>query len=154
MSKFSEILQSTLRYYSNKVASYGATPRGVAWNSDKSQEIRFVNLLKISIGNVFFVNDIGCGYGALYTFLVKNGFDCGYFGIGVSQSMVDQAKLICGQNKKYEFIVGHECSRIADYSVASGIKGCEESIFETLGKIKMVGRKGFSFNCLTTCSDK
>ena len=57
-------------YYSRKVLRYGATPLGVDWSCVPTQELRFVQLLKLFDTKVAFsVNDIGCGYGALLTIM-------------------------------------------------------------------------------------
>ena len=36
-----ELVTRAARYYSEKVAAHGATPRGADWNSRESQELRF-----------------------------------------------------------------------------------------------------------------
>lgn len=162
MSAYSKELQSICEYYNNKITTFGTTPAGVDWNSLPSQEIRFLNLLKICTKNEFSLNDIGCGYGALYDYLTKHNFDCDYLGMDISQLMVDQAKSKHHQKPKCTFSCGTLCSRIADYSVASGIfnvklncdiPSWEKHILKVLEQINTVSSAGFAFNCLTKYSD-
>lgn len=62
-----KIYDAISKYYSHKIKQYGATPMGVDWNSEDSQIIRFDKLTQICPKKtVFTLNDIGCGYGALY----------------------------------------------------------------------------------------
>ena len=61
-----KILKEVSDYYSEKLAEHGNTPKGVDWNGEESQVLRFEQLTKvIHQGTVFSVNDYGCGYGAL-----------------------------------------------------------------------------------------
>ena len=43
-----EIIKQVSDYYSQKVLSHGATPEGVDWNGEESQNVRFSQLLKIT----------------------------------------------------------------------------------------------------------
>ena len=57
-------------YYTSKVKEFGCTPFGVDWTCVATQEMRFVQLLKLcDFGSPFSLNDLGCGYGALAAFL-------------------------------------------------------------------------------------
>ena len=54
-------------YYERKLLAHGPTARGVDWNSESSQRLRFEQLLRViapdaPAGTVI---DYGCGYGAL-----------------------------------------------------------------------------------------
>ena len=44
-------------YYSNKIREYGATPKGVDWNGEDGQLIRFHQLSKIIKKTDFSIND-------------------------------------------------------------------------------------------------
>ncbi|MCD6258801.1 MAG: hypothetical protein J7J31_04260, partial [Helicobacteraceae bacterium] len=63
------VLENITNYYSNKIQTYGATPKGVDWNGEAGQFIRFEQLSKIINGNDFSINDIGCGYGKYIEYL-------------------------------------------------------------------------------------
>ena len=72
MSGDSPILSQVAGYYSATLAEHGASPRGVDWNGEESQVLRFRQLARvIAADGAFTLNDVGCGYGALYDFLEK-----------------------------------------------------------------------------------
>lgn len=68
-------------YYSDKLAQHGERPRGVDWNGEESQTLRFEQLCKvIGMPIQFSINDLGCGYGALYDFLAQKYETISYAG--------------------------------------------------------------------------
>src|SRR5437868_9480849 len=108
-------------YYSAKVARFGATPSGVDWTCQATQEMRFVQLLKLcDFASPFSLNDLGCGYGALVAYLDRRHHDCAveYLGIDVSEAMVRQARRLWREHSGAAFAVGHASPRTADYAVA------------------------------------
>lgn len=150
-------------YYSSKVIEYGCTPKGVDWNDVPSQITRFVQLLKIIDGNnKFTINDIGCGYGALYEFMKNKYQFFEYYGLDISKVMIENAS----NNYKSEnvsFSVSNIPESIANYSVASGIFNVKLNannhdwlnyIKYTIDIMNQKSSNGFSFNCLTSYSDK
>ena len=58
-------------YYSEKLKIHGTTPKGVDWNNEESQFIRFEQLSKIINSDGSVLNDIGCGYGKYLEYLVE-----------------------------------------------------------------------------------
>jgi SAM-dependent methyltransferase len=108
------------------------------------------------------VNDIGCGYGALYDFLASENKIFSYFGIDVSDRMIQAAEQRYQDKSKAHFVLSSKPGQVADYSVASGIfnvrldRSNEEwlSYLEaTLDILNRTSRFGFAFNCLTAYSD-
>lgn len=161
----SHIIQEVERYYSKTIAQYGATPRGVDWNSSHSQNLRFSQCLKLlDLAAVpFTINDLGCGYGSLYQYLNMRNFEFSYFGVDVSKSMIAEANLLFGNNKNANFSVGDQFNIAADYTVASGIFNVKQNIdadtwfnyiISTINAVNTFSKKGFAFNCLTSYSDK
>lgn len=159
-----KILSKTQEYYNQKVEKYGASSKGVDWNTKDSQELRFAQLLKvIKTESEFSIIDYGCGYGALYEYmsLVYERFN--YQGIDVSPKMIEHATFLYGNRINCQFHLGSEIPNEADYIVSSGIfnvkqsflrEEWEEYVLNTLQKINSMSQKGFAFNCLTTYSDK
>src|SRR5580693_3571806 len=81
----------TAEYYTQKVKAFGCTPFGVDWTCQPTQEMRFVQLLKLcDFSAPFSINDLGCGYGALVAFLYRRHAGCAidYLGIDLSGEMV------------------------------------------------------------------
>ena len=54
-------LEQVKSYFGKRIEKYGASPRGVDWNSDESQNNRFDQLLKIVETPSFSILDYGCG---------------------------------------------------------------------------------------------
>jgi SAM-dependent methyltransferase len=159
----SDILGDVAGYYSGKVAAHGATPRGVDWNGAESQTLRFEQLCRI-IGarEAFSVNDLGCGYGALFDFLAARHKTFSYLGIDVSADMVESGRQRLSAAPGARFIQASEPDRTADYGIASGIFNvrleCPDAtwaahVYATLDVLDRTSKAGFAFNCLTSYSD-
>ncbi len=151
-------------YYTDKVKTHGATPKGVDWNGEESQTIRFEQLSKVIKKDNFTLADIGCGYGKYSDYLLSNYKSYSYSGYDLSKEMIANAKEIYN-SKNIEFLHIDNLDRIldVDYSIASGIFSVKmqhnESdwlsyISETLEMINTKSLSGFSFNMLTKYSDK
>jgi len=86
---FEGIKDKVGRYYSGRLHEHGASARGVDWNSEESQVLRFVQLARVlPPSGPFSVVDYGCGYGALVDFLERESADFGYQGVGSVGSVV------------------------------------------------------------------
>ncbi|MGO4390476.1 trans-aconitate 2-methyltransferase [Variovorax sp. M-6] len=157
------ILADVAAYYSDKLAEHGQSPRGVDWNGEEGQTLRFRQLCKIiDAPGPFSVNDLGCGYGALYDFLAAERKDLGYLGVDVSESMVEAARERLKGHAGARFIQASVPDQVNDYGIASGIFNVRlgrtdaewQSYLEaTLDALDRTSRLGFSFNCLTSYSD-
>jgi SAM-dependent methyltransferase len=111
-------------YYAAKLAGYGATPRGVDWSCTRTQRLRFAQLLRICPTNApFSLIDLGCGYGALATFLAKHwsAASVEYLGIDLSSEMVRRGRRRHSNDCRVRFAVGRNVLESSDYVVASGI---------------------------------
>lgn len=158
-----ELLTEVAHYYSQKLAQHGETPRGVDWNGELGQELRFEQLCKIiDRPDQFTLNDLGCGYGALHDFLAVRYSGLSYSGIDVSEGMIRSAEQRHRGVQQARFLLGSEPDRVADYGVASGIfnvrLGRNDAEWQayleaTLDVLDRTSRIGFSFNCLTSYSD-
>ena len=151
-------------YYEQKILQFGASPKGVDWNSEESQTLRFEKLIfLLDQKNRFTINDIGCGYGRLVQFLEDESFDYIYRGWDLSEKMINKAKLIHKNNLNIEFLIGSKADKIADYTIASGIFNVRQIISDKIWLkyiLKMLNNfdsfslKGFAFNCLSSYSDE
>ena len=161
--KTRDILTEVADYYSAKLAEHGETPRGVDWNGEESQALRFAQLAKIiQPSNTFSLNDLGCGYGALFDYLntVRQKFT--YIGCDVSNDMIEAAKTRYINHANAHFVVASEPPEMRDYSIASGIFNVrlgrsdtewQEYLQATLDVLNSKSHQGFAFNCLTSYSD-
>src|SRR5262245_2538170 len=85
----SDLLRQTRLYYDAKLAEHGPTARGVDWNTEESQHLRFRELAKVIDDVDASVLDYGCGYGALGAYLRSHGHRGPYTGFDISERMLD-----------------------------------------------------------------
>lgn len=158
-----DFLNDINTYYSEKIKTFGATARGVDWNSEKSQTVRFRELLKIVMGSDSFnLLDFGCGYGALFDYMKGKYPEFNYSGYDISNEMLIRAKELHGESslcqwenklsdKKYDYIIA---SGIFNVRLNATKEVWEKFIIETLCRLNQISNKGFSFNMLTSYSDE
>jgi SAM-dependent methyltransferase len=162
-----QLLNRIAKLYTDGLAEFGPVAKSVGWRGEISQKLRFQKLIQVIDEEVktreLSVNDLGCGYGAMYQYLKD---DCGlkiakFFGYEISQEM-----LSCAQNmikdEEAVFVVSDHILYEADYSFTSGIFNVKFDIEEGLWKhyIEEVllnmhekSTRGFAFNVLTTYVD-
>jgi len=157
------LLDAVRRYYSEKIVEHGPSAKGVDWRDEASQELRFDQLLKVcELSRPFTINDYGCGYGALASYLEKLGVDFGYTGFDISAEQLTQARELVGESERCRFVATAAELVPADYTVASGIfnvrldapvEAWAAQARETLARLHELSTGGFSFNMLTSYSD-
>lgn len=159
----SPILDDVAAYYSDKFVMHGETPQGVDWNSEDGQFLRFEKLTRVIDQPVFSLNDLGCGYGSFVQYLDRHycGFD--YHGFDVSPEMVQAGGRRYAGRREISFHLASAPDMVADFGVASGIFNVRlnyddqewlSHIVSVLDTLDRTSRRGFSFNCLTSYSDK
>jgi SAM-dependent methyltransferase len=151
------------QYFSEKLATFGATPKGVDYNGPDAQALRFEQLVKVvNPALPFSVTDYGCGYGAMFDFLFRKGWTFEYYGVDLIEEMV-----LAGRESHKECPNAHFTSNEkelpkADYLVAAGIfnikleaayEDWQEFVLKSLRNMNELCSKGFSFNMLTKYSD-
>jgi SAM-dependent methyltransferase len=149
-------------YFDQRIREHGATPRGVDWNSEASQNLRFDQLLKVVQVPRFSILDYGCGYGALADYMVEKGYEAEYYGFDILESTIALARQVhAGKPQRVFFSETAKLTGV-DYLVASGIfnvRGSNpfdtwtEHVVRLLGQFNSLSRKGFSSNFLTKYSD-
>lgn len=159
------LLSEVASYYSDKLAEYGETPRGVDWNGEDGQILRFEQLCGLiqDYAEGFSLNDLGCGYGAMFDFLSDRYTISSYLGVDVSQDMVRAAESRYKARPVARFIAKAEPDIVADYGIASGIFNVRlgrtdaewyDYLQTTLDVLDRTSHRGFAFNCLTSYSDE
>lgn len=158
-----DFLEDIANYYTGKLVQHGTTARGVDWNSEDGQALRFEQLCRvISADAQFSVNDLGCGYGSLLSYMQRRYPAFSYLGVDVSEEMVKAAAGHVPHDADARLIVGAAPDRVADYGIASGIfnvrlghqpDAWSQHVQNTLDVLNDTSRRGFSFNCLTRYSD-
>ena len=90
-----DIIKEVEKYYTDKIVQFGATPKGVDWNSIESQELRYEVLTKIIPRNkdFFSILDYGCGFGGMYNYYLNLFENFNYTGFDISEKMIEAAKI-------------------------------------------------------------
>jgi hypothetical protein len=152
------------QYFEERLTTHGATARGVDWNSETAQELRFSQLSKVvQPDQPFSLLDYGCGYGALADYLLRQGYPLlKYVGYDVLEQMVTKALEVFSDRPQCTFTDRFEALEPVDYAIASGIfnlkldtpyEAWTEYVTGELQKMDRLCTKGFSFNMLTKYSD-
>ena len=163
MAENSNLLKEVETYYSDKIKSHGISAKGVDWNSEASQELRFDILLKILPNSESFsLLDYGCGYGALLEYLEQKYSSVDYFGFDISEEMLLTARKYHSKNKSAKWM-SELNEQLYDYTIASGIfnvklnqqdAAWKEYVKDTILEMSKKSKKAFAFNMLTSYSDK
>lgn len=161
----SSTLDQVKELYSNNIRQHGKSPLSVGWRNVESQTLRFDKLTTGMDSSVpVTINELGCGYGAMYEHL-QNKLSSSlshYRGYDISEEMLEAAQNQIGINSNVELILDKKIQEKADYTFASGIFNVrfesddlswERHIFATLNNMNEVSYKGFSFNLLTSYVD-
>jgi SAM-dependent methyltransferase len=152
------------RYYAAKLQEYGPTPRGVDWNDERTQRIRFDHLLEVlsAATEPFSLIDFGCGYGALLDSLVEHHEAFTYTGYDVAPEMVAEARRRYPAEVRARFTSDRDGLEPADYAVASGVfnvkqdtaeSGWHAYVYEIVDTLARLSSRGFAFNALTAHAD-
>jgi len=153
-----DIYTTVARYYTAKVLRHGATPRGVDWTCTATQELRFVQLLRVCDGSArFSLDDFGCGYGAVLGYFDRwqPHAAVDYLGLDLSATMVRRGRRLWGERAHTRFVVGKTSPRVADYAIASGLFNVRlheppgrwtAFIARTLADMAATSRRGFAAN--------
>lgn len=157
------IREKVREYYEGKLRAHGATPSGVDWNSQESQELRFRQLARLWEDDASAsVLDYGCGYGALAGWLRSRGHDGSYTGFDLSGEMTSAARQQTSGLAGCGFTPDRTALAPADYAVASGVLNVKGDVsgddwhayvLATIHDLASLGQRGFGFNVLTLHSD-
>lgn len=157
-------LDPVARLYTASAQEHGLSSQGVGWPDAGSHQLRLGKLCTVlgeDDGEVT-VNDLGCGYGALYQFLQDRGVRVGrYYGYDISREMLElAARALPGPN--VDLIESDHLLHEADYSFACGIfnvrlevdvAAWEAHVHRVLDDLHAHSRRGFAFNALSTHVD-
>ena len=159
----SDNLDDVKNYFTEKLEKHGATHLGVDYNSPRSQEARFDELIKvIQRPEKYSLLDFGSGYGGMYDYMLRLGHKLTYFGYDIAESMVKKGNEIYADDENSTFTSDIKNIPLLDYAIASGTfnmkldanqKAWAEIVLEGLHQMNDHASKGFSSNFLTKYSD-
>lgn len=153
-----DALAAVAGYYGERLRRFGATPLGVDWPHRPNQELRLLQLLRLcDFSAPCSLNDVGCGYGALRGLLSRRQrrAQIDYLGTDVSAAMVAAARRRWRRRADCAFEVAAGATRVADYSLASGIFNVkldcplpdwEALVARTLDNLRRHSRLGYGVN--------
>ncbi len=153
------------QYFTEKLEQFGATAKGVDYNGEAAQQVRFAELAKIikNPDERFSVLDYGCGYGALFNYLNAFGWQFDYYGVDLIEKMIVAAKETHKDFPNVTFTTDEKELPTVDYLLAGSIfnnkldvpsADWQGFVIESLHNMNGRCSKGFSFNMLTAYSDQ
>ena len=163
-SERDQLLEGVSETYGASLAEHGPVPRGVGWKSEDEQRLRFEQLLRaVEPAGAVTVNDLGCGYGALFGFLDERLGDrlAAYHGYDISGEMLAAAAERV-DDPRARFEAASSPTHEADYSFASGLFNVrldaadddwEAHVHDTLRALYASSRRAIAFNVPTTHVD-
>lgn len=160
-------LDGVARLYGRSLSDHGLTSKGVGWKDEGGQLLRFEKLCAVldrggDAGEIS-VNDLGCGYGAMFRYLdrLPGARLSAYHGYDISDEMLAAAASAVA-DPRAEFVRAARATREADYSFVSGTFNVKQEasdevwaahVREMILNLAEHSRKGFAFNVLSTYVD-
>ena len=126
LSQSESMLKIVRIAYRRRFQEYGSQPQGVYWSNAENVKRRFEVLCHIfdphdiALGESS-INDLGCGYGALYDYLMGHPVMRGgaYHGYDICENLLDAcAKRV--KDPRAQFYQSMRATENADYSLVSG----------------------------------
>lgn len=154
--------------YAGSLRDHGLAPRGVGWRDPASQLLRFQQLAFLIAEDPdapasFTANDLGCGYGAMFSFLVEQFGSrlSSYHGYEISAEMLEAARGTI-TDPRATFIQADQVELPADYTFVSGTfhvklaadeASWSDYVKQNIRALAQRSRRGFAFNLLTDSVD-
>ena len=119
------LLEPVRDIFARSIKAYGPKHKAVAWYDPERMQRRFqifAGLLAYASGDEeITINDLGCGYAAMFEAFkdldaLRNGH---YFGYDISTEMIASCRARI-TDPRAEFFVSHVAKQTADYSFVSG----------------------------------
>src|SRR5436309_3197833 len=132
----SSIVTGVAAYYASKLALHGATPQGVDWNGQASQNVRHLQFLRLfADAPDASILDLGCGYGDFLRFVRGEGYGGRYLGYDAAPEMIAEASRLHGEGPDRQWRVGASPVEDFDIAIASGIFNAKGDVsIEALGR--------------------
>ena len=161
-NEIGQLIKLISHVYDGRLSDCGPSANGVYWKNEEGQALRHEVLLRIiepeDLAGGTSINDLGCGYGALFDMIrnepLMNG--SAYWGYDVSPDMVKAARQHANDSRAI-FLHAPMATETADYTFASGTFNMSLNADEALwsnyirASVRLLWqntRKGLAFNML------
>ena len=145
--------KNNTQFYRRVIKKYGISARGVHWNCEESQYLRF-EILSEFIKNDMkdsVIVDAGCGFGEYYNYLYDNDLKPKeYIGIDCEEEMINSALKRFLNTKFVLKNILEDKLPVADYYICSGAMNTldEKEVLTFIKRSYKASQKGFIFNFL------
>ncbi len=145
--------KNNTQFYKRVIKKYGISARGVHWNCEESQYLRFEILsefIKDDIKDSVIV-DAGCGFGEYYNYLYDNDLKPKeYIGIDCEEEMINPALKRFLNTKFVLKNILEDKLPAADYYICSGAMNTldKKEVLLFIKRSYKASKKGFIFNFL------
>lgn len=149
--------------FDEAIEAAGTSPRGVLHHDPELHRLSFERLTAVlgpeAADGGLSVNDLGCGYGALFDFLKDGPALVGgrYIGYDISREMVEAARAAI-RDPRAHFLQSHRATETADYSIVAGAynlclaadaNAWLDLVKESVRSLARMTRRGLAFNMLS-----
>lgn len=159
------ITQTMKTYYEKTFEKYGANVQGVDWGKagdERKVELRYEKMLQIVYAadseRSCSVLDVGCGYGGLYQYAIKQGYSLEYTGIDICENMIKYAKnkyrggeFICDDileinlEQEFDFVI---CNGVLTQKLDISIRDMDLYARKLIQRMWKLSKKGIVFNIM------
>jgi trans-aconitate methyltransferase len=154
-----EILE-TIDRYNQRLKEFGVGEQALGWGEKGRAKLRYEILLSQWNFNSASVVDFGCGFGDLYTYMLKKGFTgVRYMGIDINPQFISMAKK---KHPDCNFLLlnltEENLTERFDFILSSGVFNHHLSdnfafIEKCFEKFNLISEKGFAVNFLSDRAD-
>ena len=145
--------KNNTQFYRRVIKKYGISARGVHWNCEETQYLRFEILSKFIKNDMkdSVIVDAGCGFGEYYNYLYDNDLKPKeYIGIDCEEEMISSASKRFLNTKFVLKNILEDKLPTADYYICSGAMNTldEKEVLLFIKRSYKASKKGFIFNFL------
>ena len=145
--------------YNDRYEKFGYDVRTIGWGSAESQMLRFKVLSDIADLRGKTICDVGCGFGDLYSYLIKRFGHVNYIGFDLSDKLIAEAMTRYPEaNFETKDILQDSPDMDIDYVLCSGalnlkINEHEKYVEQMLVRMFELGKRGVAVNFLSSYVD-
>jgi len=145
--------KNNTQFYKRVIKKYGISARGVHWNCEESQYLRFKILTQFIQDEIkdCVIVDAGCGFGEYYNYLYDSDLKPKeYIGIDCEEEMINLASKRFLNTKFVLKNILEDKLPAADYYICSGAMNTldEKEVLTFIKRSYKASKKGFIFNFL------